>query len=83
VMQLDEMKAVKAWLKERPNSNSTLFPSKEGWPISRRTLDYHMKRYGEAAGIPADKRHFHSVTSSITAHILEAGRAAMLHEGMP
>jgi len=73
VMQLDEMKAVKAWLKERPNSNSTLFPSKEGWPISRRTLDYHMKRYGEAAGIPADKRHFHVLKHTCATHILDAG----------
>jgi site-specific recombinase XerD len=72
-MQTDEMKAIKAWLKERPNHTNALFPSREGWPISRRTLDYHMKRYGKAAGIPPDKCHFHVLKHSIATHLLDAG----------
>lgn len=72
-MRPDEVKALKAWLKERPSGTSYLFPSAEGWPIARRTLDYHMKRYGEAAGIPADKRHFHVLKHSIATHLLDAG----------
>jgi site-specific recombinase XerD len=72
-MELDEMKVLKAWLKERQNNNLHLFASRRGTPISRRTLDYMMKGYGEKAGIPADKRHFHVLKHSIATHLLEAG----------
>ena len=42
-------------------------------PISRYMLDVLMKRYGEAAGIPKEKRHFHVLKHSIATHLLEAG----------
>jgi len=71
-MDSDEMKVVKAWLKERQDG-TCLFPSRRGVPISRRTLDYMMKGYGEKAGIPADKRHFHVLKHSIATHLLDAG----------
>ena len=32
-----------------------------------------MKRYGESAGIPADKRHFHALKHSIATHLLDSG----------
>jgi site-specific recombinase XerD len=32
-----------------------------------------MKRYGEAAGVPPAKRHFHCLKHSIATHLLEAG----------
>ena len=80
VMQGDEIKILKAWLRERkdnyPNwlgSSPFLFPSRRGSPISRRTLDYLMKGYGEKAGVPPDKRHFHVLKHSIATHLLEAG----------
>ncbi|HUW44288.1 MAG TPA: tyrosine-type recombinase/integrase [Dehalococcoidia bacterium] len=72
-MQHDEIKALKAWLRERDNDNTWLFPSSRGLPISRRTLDYLMKAYGEKAGIPPDKRHFHVLKHSIATHLLDAG----------
>lgn len=72
-MELDEMKVLKAWLKERQNNNLSLFASRRGTPISRRTLDYMMKGYGKKAGIPADKRHFHVLKHSIATHLLDAG----------
>lgn len=65
-MQPDEVKAVKAWMKERTNSTPCLFPSQRGLPISRFTLDKIMKAYGKRADIPPDKRHF---------HVLKIGRA--------
>lgn len=73
IMQLDEIKAVKAWLKERQDTNQWLFPSRRGFPIHRRTLDYLMKEYGEKANVPEDKRHFHVLKHSIATHLLEAG----------
>jgi len=81
-MELDEMKVLKAWLKERqgkdikgyPGYNGAcLFPSSRGTPISRRMLDTMMKGYGIKAGIPADKRHFHVLKHSIATHLLDAG----------
>src|SRR5918997_6835724 len=50
-----------------------MFPSNRGDPIARRTLDWLMKRYGEAAGLPPSKRHFHCLKHSIATHLLEAG----------
>ena len=72
-MQPDEVKVLKAWLRERKDGSDYLFPSSRGLPISRRTLDYLMKVYAEKAGIPADKRHFHVLKHSIATHLLDAG----------
>ena len=32
-----------------------------------------MKKYGEAAGLPPAKRHFHCLKHTIATHLLEAG----------
>jgi len=71
-MQPDEIRILKAWLKERRGNNLFLFPSQRGTPISRRTLDYLMKQYGVKANIPPDKRHFHVLKHSICTHLSEA-----------
>lgn len=73
IMQPDEQKAVRAWLKQRVDNNPWLFPSRRGQPIHRRTLDYMMKHYGEKAGIPDKKCHFHVLKHSIATHLLDAG----------
>jgi integrase len=65
-------KALKKYLRTRKDNSPTLFPSRQGDPISRRTLDYLIKRYGEKAGIPKAKRHFHTLKHSIAVHLLEA-----------
>lgn len=72
-MQPDEIKAVKAWTKERGNSTPWLFPTQRGSPVSRFTLDKLMKSYGKKADIPVDKRHFHVLKHSIATHLLDAG----------
>ena len=72
-MEADEVRAVKAWMKERKDGCQYLFPSKRGQPIHRRTLHYFMNYYGEKAGIPEDKRHFHVLKHSIATHLLDAG----------
>src|SRR3954470_5733623 len=67
-------KGPRASLRERPDPPSpVLFPSNRGDPIARRTLDWLMKRYGEAAELPKAKRHFHFLKHSIATHLLEAG----------
>lgn len=79
-MQPDEIKALKAWGKERKDTNPWLFPSQRGTPISRFTLDKLMKRYGAKADIPEGKRHFTALANSFDMHVLDAGRAVMLGE---
>ena len=73
-LQPDEAKAIRAWLRERPQPPSpVLFPSNRGDPIARRTLDWLMKKYGEVADLLVSKRHFHCLKHSIATHLLEAG----------
>jgi site-specific recombinase XerC len=72
VMQPDEVKAVRAWLRARPQDSSILFTSNRGTPISRRMLDVLMKHYGDAAQIPPGKRHWHVLKHTICTHLLEA-----------
>lgn len=74
VMHPDEIKAVKAWLHLRAINNGYLFLSNQGLPISRRMLDYLIKKYGKKADIPVDKRHFHVLKHSIATHMI-GGRA--------
>jgi len=65
-------RALRSYLRSRKDSSPTLFPSKRGLPIARRTLDYLMKRYGALAEIPEPKRHFHVLKHSIATHLLDA-----------
>lgn len=73
LMQNDEVKAVRAWLRERKDDNPYIFSSRCGNPVSRRNLDRMMKIYGRKADLPADKRHFHVLRHSIAVHLLDAG----------
>ena len=73
ILQPDEIRILKAWLKERDSNTISLFPSARGTPIHRRTLDYIIKKYGAKAGIPPEKRHMHVLKHSIATHLLDAG----------
>jgi type 1 fimbriae regulatory protein FimB len=72
-LRADEVKALKAYIRERQSHAPALFLSQRGTPISRRQLDTLMKHYGELAAIPASKRHFHVLKHSIATHLLDAG----------
>jgi site-specific recombinase XerD len=72
-LQTGEVKALKAYIKERTSNAPALFLSRNATPISRRRLDELMKHYGERAGIPESKRHFHALKYSIATHLLDAG----------
>lgn len=73
LMQPDEARALKAWLKNRPHESPYIFTSNRNLPIDRNTLDWLIKGYGEKLKLPADKRHFHVLKHSIATHMLEAG----------
>jgi len=77
-MHPTEIKAIKAWLKERKDGILWLFPSQRGTPITRFTLDKLMKRYGAKADIPADKRQFSFVTYSLRRHIEDTSKNLVL-----
>jgi type 1 fimbriae regulatory protein FimB len=72
-LRADEAKAIKAHLRGRQADSPVLFTSNRGDPIAPRTLDWLMKKYGEAADLPPSKRHFHCLKHSIATHLLEAG----------
>jgi len=77
VLAPDEAKLLKAYLRTRQDSSPILFPSRRGDPISRFTLDKMIKKYGELAKIPKEKRHFHVLKHSIATHLLDAGAELM------
>jgi len=72
-MQPDTPKLLKAYLRSREDVCPYLFVSNRQVPISRYALWHLMQHYGEAAGLPAEKRTFHILKHSIATHLLDAG----------
>jgi integrase len=68
-----EVKALKAWMRERGAEPGPIFLSRNSLPISRKMLDVLMKRYCAAAKIPAQKCHFHALRHSCATGLLERG----------
>lgn len=60
----EEEKALAAWLRIRGKVPGVLFPGYKRKGIGRRMLDWLMKYYGELAGLPTDRRHFHVLKHS-------------------
>jgi len=81
---VEELRALRAWLKERGTYPGPLFPSRqrnfdeEGRPlgITRIRLDQLMKTYCRLAGIPREKAHMHSLKHSCGTHLAERGASA-------
>jgi site-specific recombinase XerD len=72
-MQPDTQKLLKAYLRSRQDVSPYLFVSNRQVPISRYALWHLMQTYGEAAGLPSEKRTFHILKHSIATHLLDAG----------
>lgn len=72
-MKPNEVRAVRAWMNERIKNLPWLFYAKGSLPMPRRSLHYLINIYGEKAGIPQGKRHFHILRHSIATHLLDAG----------
>jgi integrase/recombinase XerD len=68
-----EHKDLRAWLRLRGDYEGPIFPSSRNKGISRKRLDALMKRYGKAAGIPPELRHFHTLKHSCGVHLLLQG----------
>lgn len=69
---------LRAWLRERGRAPGPIFRSRNHRAISRRQLDRLMKRYGAAAGLPAQLRHFHVLKHSRGTHLLAESRDVTL-----
>jgi len=70
--------ALRAWLRERADDeNPYVFTSRNRKPISRQRLDELMKRYGDEARLPKEKRHFHVLKHSIAIALVNAGETLL------
>ena len=64
---------LRAWLRERGNAPGPVFRSRKGSGLSQQRLDVLMKRYGAAAGLPAELCHTHVLRHSCATSLLERG----------
>lgn len=70
--------AIRRYLRKRGSQPGPMFLSRKNLGISRIRLHELMKIYGKKAGIPEDKRHFHSLkhtcaTSLLSEHHVDVG----------
>jgi type 1 fimbriae regulatory protein FimB len=65
-LQPDVIKLLRSSLRARTDASPYLFISNRGVPMNRRTLWCAMQTYGKKAGVPPEKREFHSLKHSIS-----------------
>jgi integrase len=68
-----ELKALRAWLRERGDAPGAVFLSNWKRPISGVHLNRMMRKYATAAGLPEEKRHFHVLRHTCATLLLEDG----------
>ena len=68
---LDEMAALRAWLKTRPADGSDfLFTSQKGGRLDRTQFFRIFRAFAETAGLPPEKRHPHVLKHSLASHLV-------------
>ena len=68
---LDEMSALRAWLKARPADGSDyLFTSQKGGKLDRTQFFRIFQTVAKAAGLPFEKRHPHVLKHSLASHLV-------------
>ena len=68
---LDEMKALRAWLREREADGSDyLFTSQKGGRLDRTQFFRIFRACAESAGLPSEKRHPHVFKHSLASHLV-------------
>jgi len=68
-LPLDEVVALRAWLKVRPADGSDyLFTSQKGGRLDRAQFFRIFQVVAEAAGLPTEKRHTHCLKHSLASH---------------
>jgi site-specific recombinase XerD len=72
---LDEVKALREWLKQRPQDGSdVLFTSRKGGHLTREQVYRIFRQHAEAANLPEGKRFVHVLKHSLASHLI-AGNA--------
>jgi site-specific recombinase XerD len=78
---LDEVKAIRAWLKVRPDDGSrALFTSQKGGALSREQVHRIFKGIAERAGVPQEKRFVHILKHSRASHLVGNMDIALLRQ---
>lgn len=73
----EELRTLRAWIRERGTQPGPLFPSRQGTKgITRMRLDQLMKHYCRLAGIRKEKAHMHALKHSCGTHLAERGCSA-------
>jgi site-specific recombinase XerD len=68
---LDEMSALRAWLRVREQDGSDyLFTSQKGGRLDRTTFFRIFQTIAEAASLPVEKRHPHILKHSLASHLV-------------
>lgn len=68
---LDEVTALRSWLKARPAEGSdSLFVSQKGGRLDRTQFFRVFQAVAKAAGLPAEKRHPHVLKHSLASHLV-------------
>ena len=68
---LDEMAALRAWMRERQSDGSDyLFLSQKGGRLHRSQFFRIFQACAEAAGLPSQKRHPHALKHSLASHLV-------------
>ena len=68
---LDEVTALRAWLKERRHDGSdSVFTSQKGGRLDRTQFFRIFRDVAKAAGLPADKRHPHCLKHTLASHLI-------------
>jgi type 1 fimbriae regulatory protein FimB len=78
---LDEVKAIRAWLRVRPDDGSrALFNSQKGGALSREHVHRIFKGVAERAGISKGKRFVHILKHSRASHLVGSMDIALLRQ---
>jgi site-specific recombinase XerD len=68
-----EVKALRAWLKERGDDAGSIFISRRRHRFPKQMLDVLVKGYCKKAKIQRDKAHFHALPHSCATGMLDRG----------
>jgi type 1 fimbriae regulatory protein FimB len=70
---LNEVRALRDWLRQRPNDGSdVLFVSQKGGRLDRSQFFRLFRAIASSAGLPAEKCHPHALKHSIASHLVSA-----------
>jgi site-specific recombinase XerD len=73
LLQLEDLRLVRAYLRTCEDDSPYLFISTRGIPLGRRSYWDLMQKYGKGADIPKSKRRLHALRHAIAVHLLDAG----------